>query len=94
MELDQLGKALQAYTFFDATPPDIDDETLIEYVRDGLSEISGRTSGKDPIIGGIRLLAERRVLRARQTFETALRDTNTSVREEASQALTRISGLR
>lgn len=94
MGLDSLGRALQAYTFFNGDPPNIDDEDLIAYVREGLSEISGKTSGKDPIIGGIRLLAERRVQRARQTFETALRDSNQSVREEARRALTRISDLR
>ena len=87
MELDNLNRMLKAYTFFGATPPDIDSDTLIEFVRQGLSEITGKTSGKDSIIGGIRLLGELRIIKAEETLLIALKDNNKSVRREALKVL-------
>lgn len=89
-ELDDLGVALKAYTFFGAPPPDVDPDNLIEYVREGLSEVSGKTSGKDPIIGGIRLLGELKVLQAMETLKIAKKDNNNAVREEADKAIHKI----
>ena len=87
MGLDALGRMLQAYAFSGAPPPNIDTDTLIEFVRQGLSEISGRTSGKDPIIGGIRLLGELKTMEAKETLLLALKDNNISVRREALKVI-------
>jgi len=88
--LDALGKALQAYLFFGAAPPDVDPDTLVEFVRQGLSEISGQTSGKDPIIGGVKLLGELKIIAAKDTLLTAMKDNNEAVRSAASMALEKL----
>jgi len=90
MELDALGRKLKNYTFFGYPPPEIDSDTLIEFVRQGLSEISGKISGKDPIIGGIRLLGELRIIKAEETLLIALKDNNKSVRREAFEVLEKL----
>ena len=85
--LDGLGRALQAYCLFGASAPNVDPHILIDFVRSGLSGISGQTSRKDPIIGGIRLIGELKIKEAKDTLQIALNDNNTSVRNEAKEAL-------
>ena len=89
-ERDVIRGALQYYTFFGGHPPDVEPDTLIEYVRQGLSEISGKTSGKDSIIGGIRLLGELRIIKAKETLWIALIDSNKAVRNEAFEVLEKL----